>query len=99
MGAYVAIMVAKEREVVEAFRRAGATSAATARPLDTLGVDSEGVAMRRLRDRVVIREADAGRFYVDVEVWEALRRHRQRATIVILIVVLIAIVLGLITLR
>lgn len=78
MGAAVAaIIVAKEREIVEAFRDVGATASVTALPLDQVGVD-ENVGFRRLRAHEVIRETVPGRFYLDEQVWTAVRRTRRR---------------------
>lgn len=97
MGAAVAaILMMKEREIVEAFERARATSTDSARPLDTMAIEVDGIGMRRLRDRAVIREAAPGRFYLDVEVWQALRRQRRRLSVVVIvgIVVPLLILLG-----
>jgi hypothetical protein len=86
-----AVVMRKEREVVSAFESAGALDAATARPLDTLDLDADGLGMRRLRERAIVREAAPGRFYLDREVWLATRRMRKRLMLVILLAVLIAI--------
>lgn len=97
MGAVVAvIVVAKEREIVEAFRDVGATSVETALPLDQVGVD-ENIGFRRLRSHEVIREAAADRFYLDEGVWVAVRHTRRRVIGVlftIVAVVAIAVALG-----
>jgi hypothetical protein len=78
MGAAVAaIIVAKEREIVEAFRDVGATTVATALPLDEVGVD-ENVGFRRLRMHEVVRESAPGRYYLDEGVWTAVQRTRRR---------------------
>lgn len=92
MGAAVAaVIVAKERAIVEAFRDVGASSIAAALPLDQVGVD-ENVGFRRLRSHEVIREATPGRFYLDEEVWVAVRHTRRRvATVLLAIVVIIGI--------
>ena len=82
MGAAVAIVLLRERRIVEAFVDAGATTAARARPLGELPVDPDGRAMRRLRERGVVREGAAGGFYADVAVWRALRRMRRRTLLV-----------------
>jgi hypothetical protein len=87
--AVIAIMRRREREVVDDFRAAGATSPATAQSYAAIGL-GESLAMRRLHNRAVIREAEPGTFYLDEEVWAAVRRTRQRiATILLLIVVLL----------
>ncbi len=101
MGATAAaIIIHKEHEVVDAFRRAGALAPAAARPLDEVGVD-DGLAMRRLRSRAVIRESGAGHFYLDEGVWAATRRTRRRVVIVtvtLLLVIAVGTALGFIRL-
>ena len=78
MGAAVAaIIVAKERQIVDAFRDVGATDTTTARPLEQIGVD-ENIGFRRLRDHEVIREAAPDRFYLDEGVRDAVQRTRRR---------------------
>ena len=76
MGAAAAVILMKERQVVETFERAGATAVGTARSPTELGVDPDGVGWRRLRERAIVREArpDTGLYYLDVEVWQATRR-------------------------
>ena len=78
MGGAVAVLLIKERHIVEAFERAGATAPELAREPGELGVDTYGVAWRRLSNRAIIREAGTGRFYVDSGTWQATRRMRQR---------------------
>jgi len=87
MGSGVAVVLIKERHIVEAFERVGATTAERARTLDELGdlgVHAHGLAWHALRDRVIVREAGAGRYYVDIELWQATRRRRRRVLFVIL---------------
>ena len=83
----------KERHIVEAFERAGATSPERAVTLEELGIPNR-VAARRLKARAVLREAAPGRFYVDLPGWLALRRLRRRIATVVLVLVLIAAVGG-----
>ncbi len=83
----IAVMRMQEREVVDDFRAVGATSPATARGFEEIGLFSEN-ALNRLRERAVIREAEPGRYYLDEEVWSAVRRQRQRMALVMLLVVL-----------
>jgi len=91
MGAAVAaVIVAKERRIVEQFRNAGATSPQLARTTQDVGV-YEDIGFMRLRRHEVIREANPGFFYLDEPVWIAMRRTRRRTAIV---VVAIAIVLS-----
>jgi hypothetical protein len=90
MGAAVAVILMKERQIVEAFERAGATSLGTSRSPTDLGVDPNGVGWRRLRERAIVREArpGTGLYYLDAEVWQATRRTRRRVLAVVLIVML-----------
>jgi hypothetical protein len=82
MGAAVIAMIAKkERDLVGLFTREGATSPVAAKTLQELNIDRPGVAMRRLRSRAVVRET-GGRYYVDLESWQALRRTRQRMALI-----------------
>jgi hypothetical protein len=90
MGAAVAVILMKERQVVDAFARAGATSAERAVNPSDLAVDMTGIGARRLLENAALRDAGDGRFFVDLLTWEALRRQRRR----ILFVLLLAIALG-----
>jgi len=92
MGAAAAAVVVAERRMVEAFERAGATSPAVARTPDELGVGTWSLGWRRLTDRAVIREAEpgSGRYYLDLEVWRAVRRSRRRLLIVLIVLLLAA---------
>jgi hypothetical protein len=90
----IAIVARKERELVALFRRSGCTSSATAKSAPALGIE-EGVALRRLRSRAVIREAASGTFYLDEQSWAALIRLRHR---MVLVVLLLAMVFGVIAL-
>jgi len=93
MGVAVAIIHRKERELVELFRHAGATSPERARDLDALQVDADSIGFRRLHRQAVVREAAPGAYYLDEEVWAAVRGTRHRlALALLLIVVLFAIV-------
>ncbi|HEX9608350.1 MAG TPA: hypothetical protein VF962_14075 [Gemmatimonadaceae bacterium] len=89
MGAAVAaILIRRETEVVDDFRAAGATSRETAQSYTAIGL-GESLGLKRLRDRAVIREAAPGTYYLDEEVWTAVRRSRRRiATVFLLILAL-----------
>jgi hypothetical protein len=83
-----AVIARREREVVDQFRAAGATSREKAQSYTAAGVGAS-LALRRLHSHAVIREAAPGTYYLDEEVWAAVRRTRRRiATILLLIVVL-----------
>jgi hypothetical protein len=90
MGAAVAVILMREREVAEAFRRAGATRADLARRPDELGVDLESLGARRLRAQSVVREAAPGQYYLDSEAWDAVRRSRRGLGIALLAVIVAA---------
>lgn len=99
--AVAAVIIRKERELVELFQAAGATSPATAKSLDEVGVE-RAWPLSRLRRRAVVREAAPGRFYVDEEVWVAMRGMRQRIIVTLLAVVAIVgflVWIGFVTLR
>src|SRR3954464_13366969 len=98
MGAAVAaaVMRRREQEVIDDFRAAGATSPDRAQSYTALGF-GETLAVKRLRDRAVIREAAPGVFYLDEEVWAAVRRTRHRllaAFLAIMAVMGIGVLLG-----
>lgn len=90
MGAAAAVIIIRERRLVEAFSAAAATSPETARSVESLGVDSDSNSLRRLQNRAVIREGAPGRYYLDVPSWEALRRMRRRMAFVLFILVIAA---------
>ncbi|HMG70130.1 MAG TPA: hypothetical protein VK544_03385 [Gemmatimonadaceae bacterium] len=94
--AVAAIMRRREMEVVDDFRAAGAISRETAQSYTAIGL-GHSLGLKRLRDRAVIRESVPGTYYLDEEVWTAVRRTRRRiATVflVILALLLIGILLG-----
>ena len=84
MGAAAAIAITrmKEREVVDDFRAAGALTPATAQSYTAMGF-GESRAIKRLHDSAVIREASPGLYYLDEEVWIAVRRNRRRRALMI----------------
>ena len=90
MGAAAAAVVVAERRMMEAFERAGAISAATARTPDEIGVETASLGWRRLTRHAVIREAapGSGRYYLDREVWRAVRRTRMRLVVVLVVILL-----------
>ena len=90
MGAAAAVVVAAERRMIEAFENARATSPESARTPDDLGLDTHSLGWRRLHGRAVIREESpgSGRYYLDREVWQAVRRTRMRLLVIIIVVLL-----------
>lgn len=98
--AIAAVIRRKEREVVDDFRRAGATSPTTAKSLADLGLE-DSWPVRRLQRRAVIREPEPGIMYLDEEVWQAVRRTRRRVALALLTMILLlgfGIAIGFITL-
>ena len=95
--AVIAILRLKERQVVDDFRAAGAVSPSTAQSYAAIGL-GDTLAIKRLHNRAVIREASPGLYYLDEEVLAAVRRTRRRLATVLLtvVVVLFAISLGII---
>jgi hypothetical protein len=93
MGAAVAIIVRKQREIVEVFEGARATSAELARYPDELGIDTTHIFDGLVR-RAVLRPAGDGRYYVDEPSWMAMNSMRRRRVAGLLIVAM-AVVLGL----
>ena len=87
MGGAVTVILIKERQVVDAFMRAGATSASTAVYPTDISVDMGGVGGRRLVRQAVLLEAGDGRYYLDLLTWEALRRQRRRILFVIKLII------------
>jgi hypothetical protein len=93
MGAAVAVVLAKERHIVAAFERLGATSPDRARTPAEAGVDEQGLGWSRLRERAIVREAGPGRFYVDIQSWQATRRTRRRLLFAVVALMLLAVLL------
>ncbi len=89
MGASAAaVIIRKEREIVERFTEAGAVSPSSARSSSDLGVH-ERFAWIRLVERGVIREAASGTYYLDEPTWVALRQRRRRVALVLMIVLVV----------
>ena len=87
MGAAVTIMLIQERQIADAFLRAGATSAATAVHPGDISVDIDGVSGHRLAKRMILRDAGDDRYYLDPLGWEALRLRRRRVLFAILLLI------------
>jgi hypothetical protein len=83
-----AVLIAKERHIVRAFQRAGATTPATAVTPASIGV-AEHLAFRKLRNRAILREAGGNTFYLDEMSWQAARAVRRRLVLIALVIVLI----------
>lgn len=92
--AAIAVMRRRERQVRDAFQRAGAIDPGTARSLEEIGVD-ESMAFRRLHRQEIVRESSPGCFYFDDETWEAVRATRLRLGLMVVVAVVIFLLVGL----
>ena len=88
MGAAVAVIVIKEKQVVKAFRQAGAIDPGSAVVPTSIGVTNK-IAFRKLLQHEVLREAGSGTFYLDEQSWENFRGQRRRLGLMLLLAVLI----------
>ena len=90
MGGAVAVILIKERHIVDAFQRVSATSADRAVLPSDLNVHDGRVAWRRLRSHAVLRESHegSGLFWLDVDKWKAVHRMRQRMAFALLLAIL-----------
>jgi hypothetical protein len=88
--AAAAIVIKREKDLVEHFRNAGATSPQTAQSPDALGVDFNNLVWRMLAKDAVIREGAVGgdAYYLDEPSWEALGRRRRRVAVIVGIAVI-----------
>ena len=88
MSTVAAVILARERRMVNRLRAAGAVRPEQARTLEELGI-ARGVILRRLRERAVVREAAPGHYYLDELSWAAVRRSRRRAIHVLGVIALV----------
>ncbi len=78
-----AAVALKQKQIVAAFRAAGATSPDRATTADALGLH-QGLAFRILLRHEVLREVGEQRLYLDEPNLEALRATRRRLAFIIL---------------
>lgn len=93
MGAAAAVLIKREKDIVEHFRRLGAIDPETAQTADAIDTD-RGTAWRLLVSDAVIRPAGDGKFYLDEPSWAALRRRRRRMVFVVLALAFVILALG-----
>src|SRR5687767_7901851 len=86
-----AVIRKREREVVDDFRRGGATDPTSAKSLADLGLE-DSWPVRRLQKRAVIREPQPGVMYLDEEVWAAVRRTRRQVVLTFMAVVVVIVI-------
>lgn len=90
-----AVMMHKQRALVRAFEQAAATTAATARTAEQLGL-KPGMAWHQLLGQAVLRCPGEGRYFLDLANWQRLRRRRRRmalatiAGLLMLVLILLA---------
>ena len=87
-GAVAAIIAAKTREIVEAFRVARATSVTSGRSLADIRLEDSRI-FRGLLRRGLIHEASPGTYYLDEAAYEADRKRRLTLALVLAGAVLI----------
>jgi hypothetical protein len=80
--AAAAIIIKREKDLVEHLRRAGATTPQTAQSPDALGVEENTFIWRALVNSAVIRAGTTGEYYLDEPSWEALGRRRRRLAVI-----------------
>lgn len=93
MGAAVAIIIRKkENELVQHMRDVGALSPDTAKSIGDLQLAEDDFALQRLHRRAVVREVHPGEYYLDEEVWRAVRNTRRRLLGVIVALIVIGLI-------
>ncbi len=90
------VMMHRQRTIVRAFEQAAATSAATARTAEQLGLKT-GMAWYQLVSRAVLRCPGEGRYFLDMANWQRLRQRRRRVMLALVggLLVLLALLLAL----
>jgi hypothetical protein len=85
-GPAVALIIMKQRDVAEAFERAGATVADRAIAPEKIQVATHGIVWRLMTHRALVREASPGLWYLDHSKWIALRQARKKSLWLLLII-------------
>ncbi|MBA3657396.1 MAG: hypothetical protein H0W69_08600 [Gemmatimonadaceae bacterium] len=93
MGAGIAAAIAmKEKRLIQHFRDLGAVSPDSAKSVAELRID-ENFIFRRLHRRAVIRQVHEGEYYLDEDVWEAVRKTRHRIAFLIVAMIIIGLIM------
>jgi hypothetical protein len=94
--AFVIVMMLRERRTVAAFEMAGALAPGNARTPQHLALRPSSIGWRRLRSHAVVRETSpaSGLFYLDEEVWHAVRHTRRRVLAALLLIMVAMVVFG-----
>ncbi len=96
MAAAAAIIVRKERDIVNTFRAAGALDAGSARDPFELGI-GQRVPFNILVRRRVLRDAGNGRYFLDDARWTVIRGQRRRVAFAVLTVIAVVLAILLVT--
>jgi len=94
-GFVAAAIVVKEKRIVAAFQRAGATSPSAAVAPGAIGV-AQRVAFRKLCQHAALREVGSGKFYLDEPSWRASCALRRRVALISLFGILIGLIAGIV---
>lgn len=87
-----AIIMHRQRQFVRRFRDAGATSPATARSLDDLGMQTHWI-FRRMAREGVFRSVHPDRWYLDASAWERFEQRQWQRLVTFIVVSAIAFIL------
>ena len=88
------VRIRREKDIVDAFERAGATTFANARPLGALGLE-ESRHLERLQAAQVVRPGEPGTWYLDEAGWSVRGSNRHRIIFMLLVASLFAMAVGL----
>jgi hypothetical protein len=82
-----ATIIAKQNRYLRRFQEAGAISPDTARSLEQVNCRDSRM-FQRLVGREVIRQAQPGKYYLDIEAAQAFRRARRERVLTALVIIL-----------
>ncbi len=91
--AIAVIIRKKENDLVDYFRDSGALSPDTAKSLRDMQIMEDDFAFKRLHRRAVIREVHEGEYYLDEEVWRAVRNTRRRIAALMVILIVLGLIM------
>ncbi|OOG53705.1 hypothetical protein [Rhodanobacter sp. C03] len=89
-----AVIVHKQQAIVRTFEQAAATTVATARTAEQLGL-KPGMPWHQLVSHAVLRCPGEGRYFLDLANWQRLRQRRRRIALTIIagLLVVLAVIL------